>query len=67
MTLGELLDLIDKARESTEVIEIYDGSDGGIQMRGRVSSPLWEKLEDLEVENISAEAQGVIKVYLKDY
>lgn len=67
MTIGELLDLIDKSRESTEVIEINDGSDGGIQMRGRVSSPLWEKLEELEVENISAQEQGVIRVYLKDY
>lgn len=67
MTIGELLDLIDSTRESTEVIEIRDGSDGGIQMRGRVSSPLWKKLEDLEVENISAESMGVIKVFLKDY
>lgn len=67
MTIGELLDLIDESRESTEIIEVNDGANGGIQMRGRVSSPLWEKLDELEVENISAEAQGVIKVYLKDY
>ena len=54
ITLGELLDLIDNNRESEEIVNIMDGCNGQVEIKGMVKSKLWNSLESIHVNSIQA-------------
>lgn len=65
MTLKELIDVIDISRRSKkELIHLVDDEHG--DMTAPISNPIWDKLQDREVENIEAAATWEINVWLKE-
>ena len=57
--LGELLDLIDKNRESAEEICIMNNN-GKIEIRGVIRSSFWAPHEDRIVESIQADHNALL-------
>lgn len=62
-TLGELLNLIDRDRDSDEIVEIMDNSEA--VMRGLVRSTLWKPHEERGVNSIQAR-NNVLQIWLED-
>ena len=64
VTVGQLLDLMDKNRESEEVVNIMDHN-GNVQCKAMVCSEIWDGLEDRTVNSIQAEGD-VLKIWFDD-
>ena len=64
VTVGQLLDLMDKNRESEEVVNIMDHN-GNVQCKAMVCSEIWDGLEDRTVNSIQAE-DDAINIWLDD-
>ena len=65
ITFGELLDLVDADRESTEKVALVNNN-GEMSMVGMTNSPYWSALEDRKVNNIGASSDGILLVWLED-
>lgn len=61
VTLGQLLDLLDRSRESEEIVELMQ--DGKVQARAMVCSEVWNSVEDRYVNAIQSE-ECVLRVWL---
>lgn len=64
VTVGQLLDLIDKNRESEEVVNIMDHN-GNVQCKAMVCSEIWDGLEDRTVNSIQVEGDALV-IWLDD-
>ena len=62
ITLGQVLDLIDKDRESNEIVNIMNGCVP--EVKAVVSSFIWDTIENKEVESIEA-SNSELNVWLK--
>ena len=65
ITFGELLDLVDADRESTEKVALVNNN-GEMSMVGMTNSPYWNALEHRKVNNIGASSDGILLVWLED-
>ncbi|MCR5789187.1 MAG: hypothetical protein K6G83_04790 [Lachnospiraceae bacterium] len=63
ITLGMFLDTISRNRSSHEIIRIMD-KNGEVDVSARVSSLIWESLEDRIIECFQAEEMDVFNVWL---
>ena len=63
MTVKDLLDAIDRERESEEMILLMN--DGKVEMSAMVCAEIWDYIEDREINSIQAEGDN-IKVWLED-
>ena len=64
VTVGQLLDLMDKNRESEEVVNIMDNN-GNVQCKAMVCSEIWDGLEDRTVNSIQVEGDALV-IWLDD-
>lgn len=64
VTVGQLLDLMDKNRESEEVVNIMDHN-GNVQCKAMVCSEIWDGLEDRTVNSIQVEGDALV-IWLDD-
>ena len=64
VTVGQLLDLMDKNRESEEVVNIMDHN-GNVQCEAMVCSEIWDGLEDRTVNSIQVEGDALV-IWLDD-
>ena len=64
VTVGQLLDLMDKNRESEEVVNIMDNN-GNVQCKAMVCSEIWDGLEDRTVNSIQVEDDALV-IWLDD-
>ena len=64
VTLGQILDLLDKNRDSEEMVEIMNCT-GQVQCRAMVCSVTWQGIEDKTVNSMQAN-RNYLQIWLND-
>ena len=54
ITLGQILDLIDKDRTSEEFVKLMNGDDGEAEACAKVCSCIWKGIEHRKVNSLQA-------------
>ena len=65
ITFGDILDLIDKNRESDEIVELETINGDNNAISGPMCSTLWKPLEGLRVDSIESTERGLL-VWVKE-
>lgn len=65
ITIGDILDLIDKSREGIDVIQIMNPDSGEVEMSGVISSKLWKPLENRVVNSIQADGKMLMTLWIE--
>ena len=63
MTVGMLLDAIDRNRERDEVVRIID-ENGEVEMEAKTRSSVWDSLEEREIDSMEGADVHVIDIWL---
>lgn len=59
VTLGQILDLIDKDRTSEELVKLMNGNDGEAEAYAKVCSCIWKGIEHRKVNSLQANADHI--------
>ena len=62
-TFGQILDLMDKDRESEEEVRLMNGTE--VSLCGPMNSPFWKPFEDRTVNNLAIE-DGALEVWFEE-
>lgn len=65
ITLGQIIDLLDKNRENEDIVEIMDLDRNCVQCRAMTCSAVWKGIEDKTVNSMQAEG-NCLQIWLND-